>query len=126
MTITNSIELKKAIEELTHKSENEREILRSYFNEVVKSLKPINLLKSTLKDIEDTPHIASTAIGTTLAIGAGVLAKKLIVGSSSNIFKKIVGRVIEFAVAKGIASNSMFIANKGIKLLKKLSADKEK
>ena len=126
MNINNSADLISAIEQLEKKNLEEKEILRLQFNDVVESMKPINLLKSTVKDIADTPHIASTAIGTSLAIGAGALSKKLIVGSSSNIIKNILGRVVEFAVAKGISSNSMLIADKGIELLKKLATDKTK
>jgi hypothetical protein len=50
------------------------------------------------------------------------LSKKIVVGKSANIFKKIMGGIVEFTVANGIANNAELITNKGIALLKKISA----
>ncbi len=121
MEITNTAGLKSAIAELQAKSESQKIILRQQFNEVIESIKPVNLLKSTVKDIAESPGIAKAAIGTTVAIGAGVLSKKMIIGTSTNIFKRMLGGVVQFVVAKSIANNSDAIAGKGIELLKKLA-----
>ena len=121
MEITTTAQLKTAIAQVQIKNEEQKNILRHQFNEVIESLKPVNLLKSTVKDIGESPGIAKAAIGTTVAIGAGVLSKKMIVGNSTGIFKRILGGVVEFVVANGIAKNSDAIADKSIKLLKKLT-----
>ena len=122
MSINNTATLQIAIDELQQQCDQKQKLLHQQFNEVVESFKPFNLLKSTVKDIADTPGIAKTAIETSLAIGAGVLTKKLIVGNSSNMFKKILGGIVEFTVANGISNNAGAIADKGIDLLKKLSS----
>ena len=96
--------------------------MRLQFEEVVESIKPVNLLRSTVKDIAETPGIAKAAIGTTIAIGAGVLSKKIVTGRSPNMFKKIMGGIVEFTVANGIANNAELITDKGIAFLKKISA----
>ena len=121
MEITTTAQLKTAIAQVQIKNEEQKIILRQQFNEVIESLKPVNLLKSTVKDIAESPGIAKAAIGTTVAIGAGVLTKKMIVGNSTSIFKRILGGVMEFVVANGIANNSNAIADRSIKLLKKLT-----
>ena len=122
MSINNTATLQKAIDELQIECNEKQRLLHQQFNEVVESFKPFNLLKSTVKDIADTPGIAKTAIETSLAIGAGVLTKKLIVGNSSNMFKKILGGIVEFTVANGISNNAAAIADKGIEVLKRLSS----
>lgn len=122
MSINNTATLQKAIDELQIECNEKQKLLHQQFNEVVESFKPFNLLKSTVKDIADTPGIAKTAIETSLAIGAGVLTKKLIVGNSSNMFKKILGGIVEFTVANGISNNAAAIADKGIEVLKRLSS----
>ena len=78
MHITTTTELEKAIEALHFKSEEQKISMRNHFNEVVDSLKPVNLLKSTVKDISERPGLANAAIGSSVAIGAGVLSKKII------------------------------------------------
>lgn len=122
MIVNNTATLQSAIDQLQMQCEAKKNIMRLQFVEVVDSIKPVNLLRSTVKDIADTPGIAKAAIGTTLAIGAGVLSKKIVVGKSSNLFKKIMGGIVEFTVANGIANNAELITDRGIALLKRISA----
>ncbi len=121
MDINNAADLELAITQLQEESDQKKIILRNHFNGLIESMKPVNLLKSTVKDIAESPGIATAAIGTSLAIGAGVMSKKMIIGSSTNIFKRMLGGLVEFMVAKGIANNSEALADKGIALLKKLA-----
>ena len=121
MEITTTAQLQQQIEYLHSKSDNQKESIRIHFNELIESMKPVNLLKSTVKDIGESPGLAKAAIGTSVAIGAGVLSKKMIIGKSNNIFKRVLGTVVEFAVARSIANNSEAIASKGISLLKKMT-----
>lgn len=67
--------------------------------QIVDSISPSNLLKNTLKDIVVSPGLRSTAINTAIGIGAGFLGKKLYVGNSRNLFKKITGSAVEFLIA---------------------------
>jgi hypothetical protein len=122
MTVNNTATLQSAIDQLQLQCEEKKKIMCLQFVEVLESIKPVNLLRATVKDIAETPGIAKAAIGTTIAIGAGVLSKKIVVGKSANIFKKIMGGIVEFTVANGIANNAELITNKGIALLKKISA----
>jgi hypothetical protein len=121
MAINNSATLQIEINRLQQQCDEKKEVLHQQFTAVVESFKPANLFKSAVKDIAGTPGIAKTAIETSIAIGAGVLTKKLIVGKSTNVFKRILGGVVEFTVANGIANNAEVIADKGIDMLKKLS-----
>jgi hypothetical protein len=121
MAINNSATLQIEINRLQQQCYEKKEVLHQQFTDVVESFKPANLFKSAVKDIAGTPGIAKTAIETSIAIGAGVLTKKLIVGKSTNVFKRILGGVVEFTVANGIANNAEVIADKGIDMLKKLS-----
>jgi hypothetical protein len=113
--------LQKNIDELQLQCDEKKKILQLQFIEAVESIKSVNLLRSTVKDIAATPGIAKAAVETSIAIGAGVLSKKIVVGTSSNMFRKILGRIIEFTVANSIANNAEAITDKGIILLKKIS-----
>jgi nucleoside recognition membrane protein YjiH len=122
MTVTNPITLQLAIDELQRQCEQKKSQMSLQFIEVMDSMRPSNLLKSAVKDIAATPGIAQAAIGTSIAIGAGVLSKKIVVGNSTGIFKKLMGGIVEFTVANSIANNAELITSRGIDLLKKLSA----
>lgn len=122
MTVTNPASLQSAIDALQIECEHKKKQMSLQFMEVMESLRPANLLKSAVKDIAAAPGIAQAAIGTSIAIGAGMLSKKIVVGKSSGIFKKIIGGIVEFSVANGIANNAEFISSKSIQLLKKISS----
>ena len=66
---------------------------------IVESISPANLLRGALKDVVESPDLRNTAINTAIGIGAGFLGKKLYVGNSKNIFKRISGSAIQFLIA---------------------------
>lgn len=66
---------------------------------IVESFSPANMLKSALKDVVQSPDLRSTAINTVIGLGAGFLGKKLYVGNSRSLFKKITGTAVQFLVA---------------------------
>ena len=121
MDINNSIDLENAITSLSLKNKAQTSALKNQFTEAVDSLKPARLLKAALNNITENPSIAKVAVGTVVAVEAGVLSKKLIVGKSGNIFRRIIGTVVELAVARSVLGNSAFIAGKGIQILRKIA-----
>ena len=66
---------------------------------IVDSLSLFNLLKGTLNDAVQSPGLRNTAINTVIGIGAGFLGKKIYVGHSKNIFKKMAGTAVQFLLA---------------------------
>ncbi len=121
MNITTAAELEKAVEQLHQRANQEKDLLRNHFSEIIDSFKPVNLLRSTVKNISGGSAIATAAMGTTVAIGAGVFLKKIIAGKSPNMFKRLLGTLVELAVARSITKNQDAIAVKGIRLLKKIT-----
>lgn len=121
MNITTAAELEKAVEQLHQRANQEKDLLRNHFSEIIDSFKPVNLLRSTVKNISGGSAIATAAMGTTVAIGAGVFLKKIIAGKSPNMFKRLLGTLLELAVARSITKNQDAIAVKGIRLLKKIT-----
>jgi hypothetical protein len=66
---------------------------------IVESFTPSNMLKSALQDVARSPDLRSAALNTAIGIGAGFLGRKLYVGNSKNIFKKITGSAVQFVIA---------------------------
>ena len=103
MEINNAIQLKAAIASLETDTEIRKALLIEQFHNTYESFKPANLLKNTFTKLVDTPGIVNDIIGTTVGIGAGVLSKKILVGKPTNIFKRILGTVIQLAVSGAVA-----------------------
>jgi hypothetical protein len=117
--------IKALIEELEEKKLSQEQMLISHFNATFESLKPINMIKSTLKEFGKTPDLKNNLLDATLGVGAGLLSKKLVVGGSNNIFRKVAGTIVEFAIATIIAKNSDKIKSAGKNFANKLGKEKK-
>src|SRR5436189_144780 len=66
---------------------------------MMESFSPSNMIRTALRDVVQSPDIRSAAINTAIGMGAGLLGRKLVVGNSGNMFKKITGTAVQFLVA---------------------------
>jgi len=67
------------------------------------SVKPINIIKETLEDFRHTPDIRSNFIQSAVSIAGGYLSKKIVMGKSNSIFKKIIGYVLQYGLTNFIS-----------------------
>ncbi len=65
---------------------------------IVGSFTPSNMLRSALKDVVQSPDLRKTAINAAIGIGAGFLGRKIYVGRSGGLFKKITGSALQFLI----------------------------
>lgn len=104
--------IKSRIFELKNRQKEELILLKNQLNASLEKLKPINLLKETVKDVRNSSDLKSNLLNNAIGISTGFLSKKLLIGNSSNPIKKIIGTFIEFAVANIAVKNSeKIIAN---------------
>jgi len=92
-------ELENRILELEQLQAQQITELKTSVDNIVDSLSPSNIVKSALKDVAGSPGLRTSAINTAIGIGVGVLGKKIFVGRSKNIFKKMAGTAFEFLIA---------------------------
>jgi hypothetical protein len=116
-TIKSSGELKIAIETLSLEQAVKEKLLKEQFHLAFESIKPANLLKGTLKDVASSPLIIEDIIGTVLGLSTGYLSKKIIVGSSANVIRKIIGSVMQVSISKLVANNVEGIKSAGWNIL---------
>lgn len=106
-TINNSSELKKRIVELEVKKHNDEELIRTHFHEILETLKPANLLKTTVSEVSDSMHFKRNIVNIALGLGAGYLSKKLVIGNKGVGFaKQLLGSVLEFGISNFVAKQS--------------------
>ncbi|MEO6231368.1 MAG: hypothetical protein ABJB11_05050 [Ferruginibacter sp.] len=115
--IKSSADLKTAIVKLEAKEAIEKEELISNFNSFKESMKPMNLIKSTLTKVTSQPGVVGSIIKTSLGLGAGLISKNLLWGKSRSIFKRLAGTAVKLGVTGIVARNTDKIKYKGLKLL---------
>jgi hypothetical protein len=99
-------DLKAIIAELEKKKAQQEKVLINQFNLTYESLKPVNMIKSTLHEIGNSTDLKSNLMDAALGLGFGMLSKRILIGSSGNFFKKIGGALLEFGIAGIVAKNS--------------------
>ena len=90
--------LKNAIQLLEAEHTVKGELLREQFNLTYESFRPVNLLKNALKDISSSPYLVDDFLGTSIGLASGFLSKKLFIGTSGNVFRKLMGSLLQFGV----------------------------
>jgi hypothetical protein len=108
-TITSVAGLKNAIQLLEADQDAKGQHLKEQFSLACDSLKPANLLKSALNKIFSISNLTENITDTSLGVAGGLLLRRLFVGSSGNVFRKLIGSFLQFGVSNFIAQNADMI-----------------
>ena len=103
--ITCAAELKIAIQELEFQHSLQGKLLQEDFFIAYENLKPANLIKNTLSEITSSPYLIDNMMGAVTGLISGYVSKKIAVGTSHNLFRKIMGSVLQFGVTNLVAQN---------------------
>lgn len=107
MTKPTAVEaLKESIRLLEIRQEEEGKILKEQFRITYDSLKPINFIKNSLKDLTESMEIKTGVFETIVSILTGYFTKKIMVSSKSSLFKRILGALLQFGVTSVLAKNA--------------------
>lgn len=118
--LTSQDRLKGAILDLEQKREYEGKILKEQFHDTFESLKPINLIKSTLKDATGSPELKGNLVNTSVGLTAGYLSKALFQGISRSPFKRLIGTAIMFGITNIVAKHPKTVKKLGNKVINML------
>jgi hypothetical protein len=125
-TITSRATLKDAILLLEAEKAISGQILKDQFHVTYKSYKPVNLIRSTIKDITSAPNLVDNLLGLTTGLATGYVSKKLIIGSSGNIIRKLIGSLLQLGVTTLVARNPDAIRSVGHYIHHYINRSKEK
>jgi len=123
--INTASELKIAIQRLELKQHEDLENIKAQLHQTYESLRPLNLLKSTLEELSSSPYLGENLMTTTMALVSGFMAKKITVGSSDRPLKKIFGTLLQFGVANLVSQHSSEIVSFGQSLVHRFFRKKE-
>jgi hypothetical protein len=99
--------------------------LRAEAKKVYTSLKPVNFLNDTLKELSSSPEFKGNLLNSTIGIGAGFITKKLVLGATSNPVKQFLGTLLQIGVTSLVSRNGDSIKNGVSKLISNLMGPKQ-
>lgn len=98
--------LREAIRLLEIQQAEEREIVKEQLLLTYESLKLVNILKSSLKELVGSTELKSSLLETIASLVTGYLTKKMMFSSKSNLLMKILGFTLQFGVTGLISQNA--------------------
>lgn len=120
MAITSVKELQTAIAVLEYDRVRQEDALKEDFETLKHNLNPLKLAKEFILNLTASPEIQENVVNAGIGLGAGTLAKKLLVGNKGGILNKALGGVVEFAVANLVTKHTEDIKDFGINLFHKV------
>jgi len=124
--ITSSVALKNAIQSLEEEQAVKGKLLKEQVLITYESLKPANLIKSTLKDLSSSPYLIENIVGSTVGIATGYVSRKIVVGASSGIIRKLFGTILQFGITNLVARHPDAIKSVGNYIIQQIFRKKEK
>jgi hypothetical protein len=97
--------LKDTIQLLETEQAFEKQMLKEQFYSTYERLKPANLLRSTLQDFTSAPYLIDHILSTAVGLATGYLSKKIVVGTSGNIIRKLLGILMQVGVTNTISQH---------------------
>lgn len=112
--------LTESIHRLQKRQLHELALLKNQFHLTYESLKPVNLIKHTFKEVSSSTEIKDGVLNNVVGLTTGYLTKAVLIGSSANPIKRVLGTLLQFAVATLVARNSDSIRSIGNVVLSKI------
>lgn len=104
--ITKTAALNEAITLMQHHQDVELDLLKSQFRDTYESLKPINIVKTGIKEMVSKSGLKGDLLKIAIGLTAGFLSKKFMVGSSHHPIKRMLGSLLQYAVANVVVNDS--------------------
>jgi len=103
--ITSSIGLKNNIQLLEIEQAILGQQLKEQFFITYESFKPANLLRNTFREVISSPHLIDDILGTAVGLATGFVSKKIVIGASGNLIRKLLGSITQLGVTTVVAQH---------------------
>jgi len=111
--ITSSAALANAIHILEDAQAIQWQQLKDQLQNTYRSLTSGNLLRNTLNDVATSPYLFDKILGNALGLASGYISKKIVVGASASIIRKLFGSVMQFGITNVVSHNAGAIKTLG-------------
>lgn len=103
--ITSVSGLKNAIQLLEIEKAMNAQLLKEQINASLINLKPINLFKRAVTDAVSSPFLVDNILNVALGLASGYLSKKIFIGTSGNLVRKLFGSIVQLGVTTAVADH---------------------
>ncbi|MFE3847772.1 hypothetical protein ACFX5D_07320 [Flavobacterium sp. LB3P45] len=90
--------LNETIALLEYRQKQELRILKEQFEVTYASLKPLNIIKRVYSEMTTSPDLKGNLISIVIGMATGYITKKVVVSSSHNPLKRLLGNVLQFVI----------------------------
>jgi hypothetical protein len=90
---------------LEYKKAKELIILKEQFQFTYESLKPINIIKNAFSEITNSSDIKGNLLNNVVRLLTDI-SRKVLLGSSQNLVKRVLGSIFQFVVRNVVTKNS--------------------
>jgi hypothetical protein len=104
--IANTSDLEVAIKRLERKRALMEEDLKDHVHTILESLKPANILKHTIHEVQGSTELKHNLLRVALGLGAGYFSRKLIIGKSAGLVKKALGTALQYGITNFVAKKN--------------------
>ena len=104
--IANTTDLEVAIKRLERKKALMEEDLKDHMHILLESLKPANILKNTIHEVQESTELKHNLFKVALGLGAGYFSRKLIIGKSAGLLKKALGTALQYGITNFVAKKN--------------------
>lgn len=101
--------LRESIRLLEIRQEREGQELKEQFKITFESLKPANIIKHSLKELTSPSELKGNFLDAATTLLTGYLTHKIMAGKNKNIFRRLLGLIMEFGVSSLVARNAELI-----------------
>jgi hypothetical protein len=101
--------LRAAITALECRQVTEGKMLKAEFNLAYESIKPINFIRNTVKEINRSSELKTDLITLAVGVGVGYLSKILFKRVTHQPLKKLLGAALLFGVSKLISRHDTYL-----------------
>lgn len=119
--INSAAELSAAINALERKHKADHEALKEKFHLTYESIKPINIIKHTLREAVESFDLKENLLITAAGISTGFLSEKFVVGDSKSPLRKLLGAAAVFGVTNFVATHPEAVKRVGRGVLSLIS-----
>ncbi|MBP4142187.1 hypothetical protein J3S90_10275 [Flavobacterium sp. P4023] len=98
--------LKEAIHLLKLKQDQELLELKDQYYYTYESLKPVNIIKKAFGQMTQSSEFRGNVLSNVIGIASGYLTKKVLVGSTHNPVKRILGTLLQFVITNVVTKKT--------------------
>ncbi len=117
-TINSLTDLREAIFILEMQRNDEANMLREKFHLAIDSMQPVNLIKSTFKDVVSSPDLPGHLLSTSAGLATGMLTRIVISSITKNPVKRLIGRALMYGLTNLAMNNPETVKSLGKGIIK--------